>query len=144
MKITKLKDGLMLLMALLWLTTMFLGWHNHYLPAMVLGVVLMLVHMVLGTSHKDELSNSFLRYPLLLWAGLWITSFILSWHFSNTFADQTPTFTILGFHPSFAPTVFFYWIGGMLTLSLGLYLKRDQWLSQDQWDEFVASIREEK
>ncbi len=143
MNISKHKDGMMILMALLWITTMFLGWYNYYLPAMILGVLLMLIHIVLGAAHKEQLSKSFFRYPILLWAILWITSFILSWYFSDKFAGQTPSFTILGFHPSFAPTVFLYWLGGMFTLSLGLYLKRDQWLSEEDWEEFRASVREE-
>ncbi len=45
-------------------------------------------------------------------AVLWIASFILSGYFGDLFAGATPTFTILGFHPSFAPTIFLYWIGG--------------------------------
>ena len=110
---------------------------------MILGVVLMLIHIVLGAAHHDKLSKSFFRYPVLIWAIFWITSFLLSWYFSNKFAGQTPNFTILGFHPSFAPTVFLYWLGGMFTLSLGLYLKRDEWLSEKDWEEFRASVREE-
>ncbi len=65
-------------------------------------------------------------------------------YFSVTFKGVFPAFTILGLHPSFGCTVFLYWIGGMLTLNLGLYLNRDEWLSQKDWDDFCKKARELK
>ena len=52
-----------------------------------------------------------------------------------------PAFTVLGCHPSFAPTIFLYWIGGQLTLNLGLYLLQDEWLSQKDCDAFCDKVK---
>ena len=76
-----------------------------------------------------------------VWAALWLVSFILSGYFGDRFAGGMPAFTVLGFHPSFAPTIFLYWIGGQLTLNLGLYLLQDEWLSQKDWDAFCDKVK---
>lgn len=55
-----------------------------------------------------------------------------------------PTFTVLGVHPSFAPTIFLYWIGGQFTLNLGYYLLQDEWLSQEDWDSFCNKVKDMK
>lgn len=144
MDLSRYKSGIMVLIAILWLAIMFLGWQGQFVFAMVLGVVLMLLHAMLGASHKGKLSKKFLVYPLLSWSTLWIISFILSKYFSDRFAGVIPSFTVTGLHPSFAPTFYLYWIGGMLTLSLGLYLFQDHWLSEEQWNEFVAEVNSDK
>ena len=53
----------------------------------------------------------------------------------------TPTFTVFGLDPSFAPTIFLYWIGGQLTLNLGFYLLQDEWLSEKDWNDFCDKAR---
>ena len=55
-----------------------------------------------------------------------------------------PAFTVLGLHPSFAPVLLLYWIGGLLTLSLGFYLLQDEWLSQEDWEEFCQKAKKIK
>jgi hypothetical protein len=122
---------------------MYLGWQNDFVLAMCLGVVLMFLHIVLGAAKNGVISKKLLVYPFGLWAILWIASFICSKHYSDLFAGVMPTFTILGFHPSFAFTIWFYWIGGMLTLSLGFHLYKDEWLSEKDWKDFVAQVQKE-
>ena len=34
-----------------------------------------------------------------------------------------------------------YWLGGLLTISLGYYLLQDEWLSQKDWDEFCEEAK---
>jgi hypothetical protein len=52
-----------------------------------------------------------------------------------------PDFTILGFHPSFSWTVILYWIGGVLTLTLGFVALKDEWLSEKDWEEFKGKVQ---
>jgi hypothetical protein len=143
MNVVKNRTAMIILIAVLWLVCTYLGWKNIFVPAMCLGVVLMLVHFLLGSAKDGVVSKKFLVYPLGIWAVLWILSFIFSKHYSDLFAGRMPDFTIAGFHPSFAFTIFFYWIGGMLTLSLGFYLNRDEWLSEKDWQDFVSRVQKE-
>lgn len=141
MDISNKRTDIMVIIALLWLVISVLGWYGHFMPAMYLGVVLMLLHMVMGVAKKGKVSNKLLSYPLLAWAVLWALSFFLSKHFADAFAGQVPSFTILGFHPSFAWTVLTYWLGGMFTLNLGFVLFKNEWLTEKEWDEFVEKVK---
>lgn len=124
----------------LWAVINVLGWLNYHMIGMYLGVILMLMYMILGIAKKGFVSKKFLAYPLLIWVVTWILSFFLANYYGVKFAGVLPTFTILGFHPSFAPIVFLYWIGGMLTLTLGFMIYQDEWMSQTDWDDFKAKI----
>jgi hypothetical protein len=137
------KTPLIIVIALLWLACMYLGWEDNFVLGMCLGVILMLLHMVLGAAKNGILSKKLLIYPFGIWAVLWIVSFLCSKYYSDLFKGVMPNFTILGFHPSFAFTIFFYWIGGMLTLSLGFVLYKDEWLSEKEWKDFVARVHKE-
>ncbi|PKL24334.1 MAG: hypothetical protein CVV47_11360 [Spirochaetae bacterium HGW-Spirochaetae-3] len=134
----------MVAIGLMWLAILYMGWKGVWLPAMVLSVFLMLAHMVMGAMHNGKLNKKFFVYPLLAWAVLWIASFLLSAYYADAFRGQVPTFTILGFHPSFAWTILTYWIGGILTLSVGLYACKDNWLSESDWETFKKEIAEIK
>ena len=136
MKISKHKDLIAVLIAVLWLACIILGTIGHFVIAMCLGVVLLFLHIMLGVAKQGFVSKKFLGYPMLIWAVLWLASFILSSYFANRFAGVMPSFTFLGLHPSFAPTVFLYWIGGQLTMNLGFYLLQDEWLSEQEWNDF--------
>ncbi len=147
MNIKQHQTAIWVLIAVLWIACIITGTTGHFVVGMVLGVPLMLLHMMLGVAKGGIISKKFLMYPLLAWAILWIISFILSGYFGDMFAGVMPTFTILGFHPSFAPTIFLYWIGGQLTLNLGFYLLQDEWLSEKDWTDFckkVQSIKEKE
>ncbi len=140
MNISRHKDIIVGLIAVLWLACIFTGTSGHYVLGMCLGVGLMFLHMLLGVAKNGVVSKKFLLYPLLIWAALWVVSFITSGHYAAMFGNDMPAFTILGFHPSFAPTVFLYWIGGMLTLNLGHYLYQDEWLSEKDWEDFLGKV----
>ena len=130
--------------AVLWIVIIILGTTGHFVVGMCLGVFLMLLHMMLGVAKNGVVSKKFFVYPLLIWTVLWLASFILSGYYANLFADSAPTFTVLGFHPSFAPTIFLYWIGGQLTLNLGHYLCIDEWLSEKEWNAFCEKAKKIK
>src|SRR6056297_2073278 len=136
------RTPIIIAIALLWAAITVLGWYEMYMPGLYLGVVLMLLHMVLGVSIKNKVSKKFLIYPLLPWAIIWPISFYLSDKYSAMFEGVMPTFTILGFHPSFSWTIILYWIGGVLTLTLGFVLLKDEWLSEKDWEEFKEKVHE--
>jgi len=142
MKLKGKTTSMVILSTVLWVVITLCGWMGHHIVGMVLGVVLMLIHMMLGASRNGELDKKFFIYPLLPWAVLWTASFILSEYHSNLYGTAMPDFTILGFHPSFAWTVLTYWIGGMLTLTAGFVLYKDLWLSEEDWDNFRNSLQE--
>lgn len=144
MDIKKNSTLIWVLIAVLWIACIVLGTIGHFVIAMVLGVVLMFLHMMLGIAKGGVVSKKFLVYPMVIWAVLWAVSFILSGYFANQFAGVMPTFTVLGFHPSFAPTIFLYWIGGQLTLNLGFYLLQDEWLSEKEWEDFCVKAKKIK
>lgn len=140
-----LKDkttSMIILTTVLWVIITVCGWTGRHVVGMVLGVGLMLVYMMLGAAKKGVLNKKFFIYPLLLWAVLWVASFILSDYYSNLFGIAMPSFTILGFHPSFAWTILTYWIGGVLTLTVGFVLYENLWLSAEDWDDFRNSLQE--
>jgi len=141
MDISKQKTPIIVLIAILWLACIVLGTTGHFVIGMCLGVVLMFLHLLLGVAKNGVVSKKFLVYPILIWACLWIVSFLLSGYYAAKFAGQMPAFTVFGLHPSFAPTIFLYWIGGQLTLNLGLYLLQDEWLSEKEWEEFCSKVK---
>ena len=132
------------LIAILWIAVMVLGTTGHFVIGMVLSVPLMMLHMMLGVAKGGVVSKKFFFYPLLVWGILWAASFILSGYFANLYDGVAPAFTIFGLDPSFAPTIFLYWIGGQLTLNLGFYLLQDEWLSQKEWDDFCVKAKKIK
>ncbi|MBR0093505.1 MAG: hypothetical protein IJP92_17600 [Lachnospiraceae bacterium] len=144
MDITKYKTLFAVLIAALWIACIVLGTTGHFVIAMCLGVPLMMLHILLGVARNGKIPMRFFIYPILIWAVLWVVSFILSGYYADMFAGQEPAFTVLGLHPSFAPTVFLYWIGGQLTLNLGLYLRQDDWLSEKDWEEFCEKVHNMK
>ena len=144
MDIRKNKTTIWVLIAALWAVVIVLGTMGHFVAGMVRGVPLMFLHMMLGISKGGIVSKKFLIYPMLIWAVLWIASFLLSGYFADLFAGVMPSFTVFGLHPSFAPTIFLYWIGGQLTLNLGFYLLQDEWLSEKEWNDFCAKAKKIK
>lgn len=138
-----LKDkttGIMMVIAVLWIIIAALGWTGHWLIGMYLSLVLMFLHMLLGVARNGVADKKFVIYPLLIWLVIWAASFHLSYSYGVAFKGVMPSFTIMGFHPSFAWTVLTYWIGGVLTLSIGYYVYKDSWLSEKDWDNFLAKI----
>ncbi|ERJ79528.1 hypothetical protein HMPREF1987_02365 [Peptostreptococcaceae bacterium oral taxon 113 str. W5053] len=141
MNIKGKENSLMGIMAVLWIVIMVLGWLNQHLIGMILSVCLMFIHMVLGVAKDGKISKKFLIYPILSWVVLWIISFSLSDYYSNVFAGKMPDYAIGGFHPSFAPTFYLYYIGGMLTLTVGYYLLQKEWLSEEDWKSFLKRVK---
>ena len=144
MNISDKKTPIMVLISALWLACIVLGTTGHFVIGMVVSVPLMLLHFMLGAAKNGVVSKKILMYPLCIWAVISMIGFILCGYYADVFSGVMPSFTVLGLHPSFAPVIFIYWIGGLLTLSLGFYMNRDEWLSQKDWDDFCEKAKKIK
>lgn len=131
---------LVLLIGGLWIAIIALGLLDLWFPALLLSVPLMAAHLILGSAHDGRISLGLLIHPILTWAVVWIGSFVLAEVFARSFAGGAPDFTILGFHPSFACIVFGYWIGGVATLTVGFSRRRNLWMTDGQWTEFMTTV----
>jgi len=140
MEIGNKRTGIIIIITALWVFITLSGWNGNWFAGLIASVVLMLLYMMLGASKDGQLSKKLFAYPLLSWAVLWIVGFYFSKYYADAFLGKMPDFSILGFHPSFAFTILTYWIGGVLTLTLGLYFFADHWLSDKDWDDFKKKI----
>ncbi len=142
MDIENKRTGIIIVITAFWVLITLSGWNGNWFVGLISSVILMLLYMMLGASKNGRLSKKLLVYPLLSWAVLWIVGFNFSKYYADMFAGKMPNFTILGFHPSFAFTILTYWIGGVLTLTLGFYFLADHWLSDEDWNNFKKKIEE--
>ena len=143
MDITNKKDLFWILIAALWLVIIGLGTTGHHVIGLVLCVPLMWLHMILGFARKGVVTKRVLVYPFGVWAALFAICFILNGYFADKYAGVTPP-GFLGLHPSFAPVIFLYFLGGVLTISLGFYLRSKDWMTQEDWDAFCAEAKKLK
>jgi len=141
MNIGKYRTHVVLAMTVLWVAITLCGWFGKWYVGLFLSVLLMLLHMMLGAAQKGILSKKLLMYPLLTWALVWGGGFYMAKLNSDAFMNIPPSYTILGFHPSFAWIILCYWIGGVLTLTLGLVKYKDLWLSDTDWDDFIKTVK---
>lgn len=140
MDLSNKKTAIIVITTILWVVITVLGWNNYYLVSMYLGVVLMFCYMMLGLAKQGKLSKKLLLYCLIPWAIIWISSFFLADYYAAKFAGIIPSFTVFGFHPSFATTILGYWLGGMLTLTTMYFKFKDEWLSEKDWNDFIKKI----
>lgn len=140
MEIGSKRTGIIIFITVLWVFITISGWNGNWFSGLISSVVLMLLYMMLGAAQNGKLNKKLFLYPLLSWAVLWIAGFYFSKYYADVFAGRMPDFTVLGFHPSFAFTILTYWIGGVLTLTVGFYIFSDYWLSDKGWDNFKKKI----
>ena len=138
------KTTLMVITALAWILITILGWLDIWYPAMLLGVLLMVIYMILGCSKKGAVSTEFFKFPIVVFAALWVVAFTLIYYWDTAYAGIIPDFTILGMHPSFAAQVILYWIGGFVILAFGFSSRSNLWLTREEWDKFLEEIESEK
>lgn len=140
MNIESKTTALMVLTAVLWLLIWIFGWLNIWFPGFYFGLALMFIYMTLGVAKEKKVNKKILLFPLISFVIIWGISFALSYYYGNMFAGVQPEFTFLGLHPSFAPTVFLYWFGGIITLTFGFMKIKDSWLTEEDWNNFVKNI----
>ena len=128
---------------LLWLLMVGLAGAGHWLAGLYVLLLLLLVYGVLGTAHKGRFDLRLVAFPTGIWLLSWAAAFALGDYFARIFAGAAPGFTILGFHPSFAAIIAFFWVLPTLLMGFGFEAVKDRWLSQERWDDFVRKIHEE-
>jgi hypothetical protein len=121
----------------LWLLMVALAGAGHWLAGLYVLLLLLLVYGVLGSSHKGRFDLRLVAFPTAVWLLCWAAAFGLGEYFARAFDGQAPTFTILGFHPSFFAIIALFWIIPTLLMGFGFEAVRDRWLSQERWDEFL-------
>lgn len=141
MNIGNKRTGIIIVITVLWVFITLSGWSGSWFAGLISSVILMLLYMILGSAKNGRVSKKLLIYPLLSWSVLWIIGFCFSKYYADIFTGRIPDFTILGFHPSFAFTILTYWIGGVLTLTLGFYFFADHWLSDEDWNNFKDRLK---
>ncbi|MBS7525407.1 hypothetical protein KHM83_01805 [Fusibacter paucivorans] len=142
MEIGQYKTQMVLLITGLWVAITLCGWFGHWYIGLHLSVVLMLLHMMMGAAQNGKLDRKLLVYPMLTWAVVWIIGFVLAKQNSDAFLNMAPTYKIFGFHPSFAWIILCYWIGGVLTLTIGFVKYKNLWLSDEAWDRFTEKMKQ--
>ncbi len=133
---------LVIVSGLLWLTMVGLAAAGNWFVALHVLLPLLLVYGVLGSSHKGRFDLRLVAFPTLCWIVLWVFAFGLGNHYAAIFAGRPPDFTVLGFHPSFASMIVFFWIVPTLLMGFGFEAVKDRWLSKERWDEFVRHVHE--
>lgn len=147
MNLSKNITGITILTAILWVVITLLGIKGSWYPAIVINILLMALYIALGCTKNGVLDKKLFLYPIAAFAVLWEIGFFLTKYYGDMFLDKAPDFTIMGYHPSFFYVVVFYWIGGVLTLSVGHVLLKDRWLSEKDWSDFqnkLETIRKNK
>lgn len=143
MSIRNKETALIVTSTMLWVAVMFAGWYGKWFMGMFLGLIIMFIYMLMGSAKQGVISKKLLWYPLVSWLVLWSVGFYLAQNYALKFSEGIATFTLFGFHPSFAFIVLFYWVGGVLTLTLGLNLYKDEWLSEAEWETFKQKLAAE-
>ncbi|MDO5301345.1 MAG: hypothetical protein Q4E76_02460 [Tissierellia bacterium] len=129
-------NAIFIVIGILWVALWVLAIADQYLAAFILSIVMMLLHLILGSANNEKIDKGYLIYPLLSWAVVWAIGFYLA--YANDLAAQVEAGKFFGgFHYSFGPVVYLYWIGGVLTLMVGYFFNRNRWLSDEQWNEFI-------
>lgn len=140
---SRLSETLLVIVSgLLWLVMVSLAATGFWLIALYMLLPLLLVYGVLGSSHNGRFDLRLVAFPTLVWIVTWALAFGLGNHYAVVFAGGHPDFTILGFHPSFAAIIAFFWIVPTLLMGFGFEAVKDRWLSKERWEEFVRLVHE--
>jgi len=129
--------------AVLWAVITAMAWVGLWYYGIFVSFVMMLAYLMVGGAKNGKLGSRFLIYPILSWFVVWMICFALAGYFAARFNEIAPTFTILGFHPSFS-WIFIAWVMSVATLALGFFVNRDYWLTEDEWNAFKARVNREK
>ncbi len=133
-------DCCMLLIALGWLSVIGLTLAEKGFIAMYVSTGIVSLHFLIGLAHNGNINKKLFVYPFLSWLTTFLIGIAGMQHFAFLYGDSVPSFLILGIHPSYFFELAFYWIGGILTISLGIYKRRDLWLSEEDWKCFLDTV----
>jgi hypothetical protein len=137
---TRTGTFLMTASAILWIGMVWLSGAGLWFPALFLLLLLLLAFGLLGSLHRGRLDLRLVAFPALVWLILWAAAFLLGNHYAEAFAGRRPDFTILGFHPSFASIIVFYWVIPTLLMGFGFEAVKERWLPEQRWKDFIEEL----
>jgi len=141
---SKRVDHLMIIIALGWVMVIAMTLAGKGFAAMYVSVVIISAHMLIGFSHNGTINRKLFANPFLSWLITFTVGIVGMQYFAFLYGDMRPSFLILGMHPSYFFELCFYWLAGILTISLGLYKRRDLWLSEEDWNHFLSIVNSEE
>lgn len=107
-------------------------------------VIMMPFTLILnGSQHNGVFSKKLLGIPFAGYVLCQVIAMAGEVYFHLRFMNQVPAFTILGMHPSEFFLYFFYWIGSMATMGVGLAVKSNDWIPEGDWNKFMAVVEKE-
>lgn len=124
----------MVAVAALWALVPLLGMTGRWLPGLFVAVALMVLLATLGSAHRGAIRVGFLLFPIVAWGAVWALAFWLAAR------DRDAAGSLFGFHPSFAWIVLGYWLTGVVVLTGGFLLRREEWLPETRWREFRERV----
>ena len=128
------------IIAICFAAIVLLCWSGIWYPCLYLATLIIVLYLCLGAARNGKIDPLFLVYPILSFGVCWVVAFFLAQKYALLFKTTPPTFTIMGFNPSFFWIFALYWLGGVATLGVGFYLLRDRWLSTADWEHFKARL----
>ncbi len=138
----KTVSALMLLIAVLFVISLALCIMGYGFKAIYVSAAIVAIFFFLGLRQDGQVSKKLFFYPYLIWLISFYVGFIGMEYFDVLFGESMPSFLILGWHPSTFFEVACYWLCGLLTISLGIYIFRKEWLSDERWDKFLKFVEE--
>lgn len=134
----------MLIGALLWLVTMLLTAVGYWFSAMLVGAFVFLPYFIAGVAHNRKISAKIIVYPAILCVVIRLIGYIGAEYYSESFMGKAPDFLVTGFHPSFGFIFWCFWIGGLLTITLGFGIMYREYLPAGAWDEFLEKLEKKR
>lgn len=135
----KYVDILMLIIALGWLIGMGMTYMGHGYEAMYVTIPIISAHFIIGLSSNGTVDKKMFVYPFLCWLITFTIGIIGMQYFTPDDLNDVPRL-ILGMHPSLFFELVFYWLSGIATISVGLYVNRERWLSKEKWENFLNEV----
>lgn len=140
------RDILNVVAGILWVYLAIALWTADYHPLLccssfVTALLIIVIYFVLGASSRGMLGIVVpLLYPITCMSALWLVAYIVAY---LTRGQEFPF--VLGMHPGWLASVLFFWIGTLLTSTLGYYLHFSKCvLTDEQWDDFLTEISKMK
>jgi len=132
-----MRSALHVINAIIWILLVFISWSanaTYVTIGFYLMSILTAIYFLLGVLKGDKLKIGVpFLYPVVAMLIIWIIAFAM---ISATRGDATTSF-ILGMHPGMFAAVIIFWVGSLLTGSLGFAIFYKESLADDEWDNFM-------
>jgi len=136
------RDILNVVAGILWVYLAIALWTAECHPLLccssfVAALLIVVIYFILGASSRGTLGIAVpLLYPIACMSTLWILAYIVAY---ATRGQELPF--VFGMHPGWFAGIFFFWIGTLLTSTLGYYLFFTKCvLTDEQWEDFLTEV----